>query len=73
MKFSGKRLRRARNNAGLTLVELGQACGRTSRMISHYEAGEKTPPVDVVWDMAMALGVIPDDFMIGKRGKSLAT
>jgi len=56
----GERLRKARENAGLSQRELAQACGlgdAAQGRIGNYEGGLREPTLDVIDRMAVVLGV----------------
>ena len=59
----GKRLREARMRADLTQDALGVAIGLDEGpaciRISRYESGVHSPSLDVLWELAKALGVPP--------------
>lgn len=53
----GARIRRAREQAGFTQGELGQALGKTQTAVSYWEAGRRSPDVDDLVAIADALDV----------------
>ncbi|HUG32482.1 MAG TPA: helix-turn-helix domain-containing protein [Acidimicrobiia bacterium] len=57
----GRRIRHYRNEAGLTLDQLGEQVGKPAPYLSLLENGKKEPRVSLVMDIANALGVeVPD-------------
>ncbi len=53
----GRRLRHFRNEAGMTLDDLGEKVGKTGPYLSLLENGKKQPKLALVLDLAEALGV----------------
>jgi transcriptional regulator with XRE-family HTH domain len=53
----GRRIRHYRNNAGLTLDQLGERVGKPAPYLSLLENGKKEPRVSLVVDIARALDV----------------
>jgi transcriptional regulator with XRE-family HTH domain len=53
----GARIRRAREQHGLTQGELGEQIGKTQTAISYWEAGRRSPDVDDIVAVAEALDV----------------
>src|SRR5262245_58026704 len=53
----GARIRRAREQGGLTQGELGEAIGKTQTAVSYWESGRRSPDVDDVVAIADALDV----------------
>ncbi len=60
-----------RTRKGYTQQDLGEMIGVSSQIISRYEAGDKQPKVDRLYDLADALGVSPVDLLIGELQKNL--
>ncbi len=56
----GRRLKTAREAAGLTQQELGDAVGTNKRVIARYEAGQAAPSVHAAARMARAAGTSLD-------------
>ncbi|MEU8519075.1 helix-turn-helix transcriptional regulator [Streptomyces sp. NPDC048577] len=54
--FSGLRLRASRQAAGISIEHLAVAIGRSAYSILEYQRGRVTPPVDVLFAIADALG-----------------
>ena len=53
----GKRIKAARQKAGMSQEELAQAIGSTKSAVSRYEAGKRQPRYDQLLNIADALGV----------------
>ena len=53
----GKRLKRARTAAGLSMVELGRRVGVSGYMIRKYEHDERMPDFETYWNLSQALQV----------------
>lgn len=53
----GRRIRHFRNEAGLTLDQLGEHVGKPAPYLSLLENGKKEPRVSLVRDVAAALGI----------------
>ena len=66
--FSPGRLRSARQAAGLTLVQLGAAIGRSGPAVWMYEQGTAMPPAGVVGALADALRVPVGALFAGEGG-----
>lgn len=62
--FNPDRLRLARERAGMTIVELAQAIGVTSRQVSNYERGASVPSETALREIGMALS-FPERFFFG--------
>jgi len=56
-----RRLRAAREAAGLTIGELADRVGLEREAVARYDAGERTPNVLVGLALARALGADPRD------------
>lgn len=56
MKFD-ERLKKAREDAGLTQLQLAQLTGVSSRMIQKYESGGSKPRLEAAEKMAEALNI----------------
>lgn len=66
----GRRLRQARQDAGLSQSDLGAAAGEIAQpVISEYENGERNPTLLTIHRLAAAIGVMPaelvDDLELG--------
>jgi len=59
----GRRLRHYRNEAGLTLDQLGRQVGKPAPYLSLLENGKKEPRVTLVMDLASALEVDVSDLL----------
>ena len=59
----GKRLKRARAAAGLSLAELGKRVGVSANMIKKYEHDESMPGFETYWNLSQALQVSRDYLM----------
>lgn len=53
----GKRLKRARAAAGLSMAELGRRVGVSANMIKKYEHDESMPGFEAYWNLSQALQV----------------
>lgn len=58
-KRVGKRIREIRNSKGLSQAELGERVGLTADRIQKYENGARKPKIDLLCQIATALGVEP--------------
>ena len=62
----GTNLRRLRKAAGLTQMELGNACKmQNSSVISRYERGLRDPQLEMIAALAQGLGVQACDLVEG--------
>lgn len=59
----GRRIRHHRNEAGLTLDQLGEQVGKPAPYLSLLENGKKEPRVNLVMEIAHALGVEVADLL----------
>ena len=60
----GRRLRQARQRAGMNQTELGAAAGEISQpVISEYESGDRNPTLLTIHRLAGAVGVIPSELV----------
>ena len=59
----GRRVRHYRRQAGLTLDQLGQAVGKPAPYLSLLENGKKEPRIQLVIDLASAMGVDVADLL----------
>ena len=59
--FDGQRLRRARQAAGLTQLQLSEALGVHETHVTNWERGERVPRVDRLGKLAQVLRVKPTD------------
>ena len=59
----GRRVRHYRKNADLTLEQLGEHVDRAASQISAIENGRRTPTVDMLAQIAVALRVSVDDLL----------
>lgn len=62
MKFS-ERLKKFREEKGLTQVQLSELTGITTRQIQKYEAGTSRPRLDAAEKLAKALNVTTDQLL----------
>ena len=63
MKFA-ERLKKLREDLGISQRELARRAGISSAMISLYEAGKKSPTIDVLMKLAVVLEVSAD-YLLG--------
>lgn len=59
----GVELRKAREGAGLTQVQLAKAAGLHRTYISLLERDKKSPTVDVLFRLCRAIGIKPSRFV----------
>jgi transcriptional regulator with XRE-family HTH domain len=62
VKF-GKRVRELRNDSGITQDMLGAKIGKDRSYIGFIERGERNPSLEVIFDIAKALSVNPDELL----------
>lgn len=62
MKFS-ERLKKLREEKGLTQVQLSELTGITARQIQKYEGGQSRPRLDAAEKLAKALNVSADELL----------
>lgn len=65
--ITGRRVREARDAAGITQEELAEACGLHRTTVSHVEAGRRSVPMHALVPVADALGVSVD-WILGREG-----
>ncbi|KER66369.1 hypothetical protein HR51_39730 [Burkholderia cepacia] len=70
--FSGTALRTARLLQGFSLEEVAVRVGKTRQYISKLEMGNGAPAKELSTALAVALGVTPQFFEIGKAPQSIA-
>lgn len=58
-----ERLRASRKAAGLTQAELGDKIGIGKSSISEWETGKRSPNIDVLWDLSIALSTTTEYLM----------
>lgn len=63
--FNAERIRRAREEAGLTQQELAERLGRSKDTVRGYEAGRIEPPGKIVRQIADTTGWRPEWFVAG--------
>jgi len=63
-KFDFIKLREYRKAAGLTTLRLAELAGVDQSIISHYEAGRKSPSIETLASIAAACKVMMDDLMM---------
>jgi transcriptional regulator with XRE-family HTH domain len=56
-RFSGAKLRAARESTGLSREQLGLIIERSESLITLYELDYRPPPIDKVVELGAALGV----------------
>ncbi|PSR36835.1 MAG: hypothetical protein C7B44_06900 [Sulfobacillus thermosulfidooxidans] len=62
----GQRLRAVRKQRGYTQAELADKVGVSQFTLSHYENGTRNPPIDVLTQLADALGTSAD-YLLGRE------
>lgn len=72
-KALGKRISKARKQAGITQETLGEQLNMTRKHISVIEAAIKRPSLDTLVDIANALGVSADDLLVDSLTHSAST
>ena len=60
----GTRIKKLRNEAGLTQTELGEKLRLPTSVVSSYETGYRMPPLKVVAEIAYLFG-ISTDWLLG--------
>lgn len=68
-KLVGRNVRRARHDAGLTQEALAEKSGLTQQYISDLERGTQNPTVITLYELAIALGVMPADLIVSDKGR----
>ncbi|MCB5952357.1 XRE family transcriptional regulator [Enterococcus sp. BWT-B8] len=63
--FNGSRLREARRYRGLSITDLARELGVTKQMVSKYENGKATPPLESTFTLMKTLG-FPREFFFSK-------
>ena len=63
LKFSGARMRDARQAADMRAEELAIEIDRSMYSVAQYEQGRITPPINVAARIAGVLGVALDDLL----------
>jgi transcriptional regulator with XRE-family HTH domain len=66
-QFSGRALRQARINAGLSRMTLAAEVGRHVNSVANMERGSAVPRADTLARLADALGVTVDDLYAARR------
>ena len=69
-KSLGRKIRIARQRAGLTQEELAARVGRTSESISNIERGQQEPSIKTIQSLARELGVPAAEFFEDDEGGS---
>lgn len=69
IRLVGKRIKLLRESEGCTRKKLGEAIGRTERMIDYYESGSRVCSLPVLFQIARYFGVPVQWFFEGKVGK----
>ena len=62
----GTKIKKLRNEAGLTQTELGEKLCLPTSVVSSYETGYRTPPLTVIADIAYLFN-ITTDWLIGVK------
>lgn len=62
-----KRIRKAREEAGLTVDELAWLIHRSKSTLRKYEYGEKVPSIDAIIEIAEETNV-SIDWLVGRKG-----
>jgi transcriptional regulator with XRE-family HTH domain len=62
-RFSGSRLRAAREAAGLSRERVALDIGRSYESVASYELGRVTPPLEVLGTLAALYGVQTADLL----------
>ncbi len=65
----GKRLRQARERAGLSQAELGAKPGLSQRAVAHWERRHCSLYPEQLEDLSLALGVSIEELVSGKSGR----
>lgn len=63
----GKAIAEARDERGMTQVELGVALGSSKNAVSNWERGQSAPTAESLRDLCHVLGVTPQR-LLGMRG-----
>jgi len=67
------RLVETRKAAGLTQVEVAEALGKPQSFVSKYERGERRLDVIEFFDVALAIGIDPFEFLRSLQGQAATT
>jgi len=70
IRLVGKRVKFLRESRGCTRKELGEAIGRTERMIDYYESGSRVCSLPVLFQIARYFGVPVQWFFEEKSEKN---
>lgn len=62
----GERIKRARENAGMTQLELGEKLGVTQQMVGIYEKNKRSPKTETLERIAAALEIPVTDLLFGE-------
>lgn len=60
----GVRIKRYRENKGLSQEELGSIIGISNRHLSKVETGAKNPSLELILNIANALNITADDLLV---------
>jgi transcriptional regulator with XRE-family HTH domain len=60
LEFDGSKLKKLRQDRGLTQGELGEQVGKKTEHISNYENGYATPPSDVLLSLMKIFQISAD-------------
>ena len=71
MKTFGEDIKYYRNLANLTQQELSEKIGRTEESISNIERGISIAKIDILVDLAKALGVEINDLFVEKNHRKI--
>jgi transcriptional regulator with XRE-family HTH domain len=71
-QFDGAKLRTIREEAGWSRAQLAVEVVRSEQTIGLWERGRKSPPPEVIFVIAQALGVKPRDLMSTPRKRVAA-
>jgi transcriptional regulator with XRE-family HTH domain len=71
--FDGAKLSALMLERGYSRADLGAAIGRTHEAVRQYEIGLADPPIYVLGDIALVLGVDPGALFVRRRGRPAHT
>lgn len=69
----GKRIKRFREQKGISQDELGNLVWVNNVHISNIETGKKAPSIDLLIELANALGISTDDLLVDSLTHSFST
>lgn len=67
----GARIRKARENKGISQKKLGMMLGLSDKAISSYESGRTFPPIDTLYRIAQDLGQDIEYFISQDKNESI--